>query len=973
MRVHSFQSIVPVVALIATASAHYPTDTPDVVTVIVSSTVTTCPTVPPPPCSSAGETGSDSSPGSSSSYDDSDDSGYPTYVPSYPAGESSDVAPTGGESAYPTGGESAYPTNTESAYPTNTESAYPTDTESVYPTGSESSYPTGTEPYPTGESSTADVTDSSAYPTGEPSGYPTGSSSEAESSTYGSSSDSSEPTGASSTYPGQPSSSAPPSSAYSHSTASPTETGAPACTDYWLQNVKHQGKAPYAKSGYTVFRNVKDFGAKGDGKTDDTAAINRAISDGGRCGPGTCGSSTTTPAIVYFPPGTYVVSAPIIDYYYTQIIGDAVCPPVIKASSSFSERFVLDGDQYQSSGKLGWGATNVFWRQIRNLVIDMTAVKPSLLVAGIHWPTGQATSLENIVFKMSTASGNQHQGLFIEEGSGGYVGDLVFYGGAQGLSVGNQQFTMRNLTFHNQVTAIQKLWDWGWTYKGVSINNCEVGIDITGVNEGALSVGSVVLIDSDISNTPVGVAFGNKDATGPAAANSLALENVRLSNVAVAVQGPGKTTVLPGSSGKKTIAAWGRGHAYNPEGPTTFEGDIKANSRPAGLVSGTDFYERSKPKYELNWASDFVSVRTAGAKGDGVTDDTDAINEVLASAAAHGKIVFFDAGVYVVTSTISVPAGSRIVGEAYPIILSSGDYFADMSAPKPVVQVGTAGSVGQVEWSDMIVSSRGAQAGAILIEWNLASTSGAPSGMWDVHTRVGGFKGSNLQLAQCPKTPDTVITPGNLAKECIAAFMSMHITESATGLYMENVWLWVADHDVEDPDLNQITIYAGRGLLIESSRGNIWLYGTSVEHHVLYEYQLSGTKDVVMGQIQTETAYYQPNPDATIPFPAVAAYNDPVLTKGASGWGLRVADSDDVLIYGAGLYSFFDNNNVTCSNDGNPNKCQSRIFSVESSQVSLYNLNTVGVTNQITVDGTDVAVYSDNADGFVQTIALFRS
>ena len=32
-----------------------------------------------------------------------------------------------------------------------------------------------------------------------------------------------------------------------------------------------------------------------------------------------------------------------------------------------------------------------------------------------------------------------------------------------------------------------------------------------------------------------------------------------------------------------------------------------------------------------------------------------------------------------------------------------------------------------------------------------------------------------------------------------------------------------------------------------------------------------------MGQIQTETAYYQPNPDATIPFPEDIALNDPVF------------------------------------------------------------------------------------------------
>ncbi len=221
-----------------------------------------------------------------------------------------------------------------------------------------------------------------------------------------------------------------------------TDNGAP----YWLAQIKHQGFTAFrSDSGYQVFRNVKDFGAKGDGISDDTLALNLAISSGQRCKVGSCEESTLSPALVYIPGGTYLVSAPIIDFYYTQIIGNPNDRPILKATDNFTGFALIDGNPYQSgnaqdpAGSLSYTATNVFYRQIRSLILDTTAVPASSNIKVIHWPTAQATSLENLLIRMSDESGTQHQGLFVESGSGGFMSDLEFYGGLTGES--NNLFT----------------------------------------------------------------------------------------------------------------------------------------------------------------------------------------------------------------------------------------------------------------------------------------------------------------------------------------------------------------------------------------------------------------------------------------------------------------------------------------------------------------------------------------------------
>lgn len=742
---------------------------------------------------------------------------------------------------------------------------------------------------------------------------------------------------------------------------------------------------------------------------------------------------------------TYRVSDSIIDYYYTQLIGDPSSRPVIKASASFpvnTTSAVIDGNPYGDDGGLAWTAVNVFFRQLHNLIVDTTDIPASADAVGLHWPSSQATSLSNVEFRLAEGKGTRHVGLFIEEGSGGLLSDFTFRGGDVGARLGNQQFTARNFRFYGCKTAIKQLWDWGWTYKSLFVKDCEVGVEMVDTNTASITVvdGEFVSVGDAIKTSRTA------NETDPEAAGTLVLENVRFKEVETVLKGP-DGVVLPGDkSGEVFVrgyidvspwAVWGywvdtdcagpclrpprsydlRGHqqcllppAQGPPRRRQVLRKVKGSPTPPSpspTIHNT--YLHPQPTYADIPASKFVSIRDFNATGDGTQDATDALNALFTHAAEKDLVAFVDAGYYPVSDTVTIPPGARVVGEALAsVILGVGEAFEDMDSPRAVVRVGEEGDEGRVEWSDMIVSTRGPTAGAIAVEVNLLSPD-EPSGMWDVHVRIGGFAGTEQQLKQCPTASKGETDP--VRDECIVAHTSMHITRSAGGLYSENCWLWVADHDLEDPHFTQITLFAGRGLLIESEEGRVWVTASGSEHHVLYQYQLVNTKDVYLGQIQSETPYFQPNPPATEPFSPDASIQDPDFEAQCAGqdgdgdvpcemaWGLRVIDSSNVVIFGAGLYSFFNDYSTDCAQPESGTECQERIFEVLdvgadrtaagnrtagmrareecsgkgcAGGLDVYGLNTVGTVGMVTSGGEDIAFAEDNTAGFVDTVAVYH-
>ncbi|KAJ7059263.1 pectate lyase superfamily protein-domain-containing protein [Mycena amicta] len=781
-----------------------------------------------------------------------------------------------------------------------------------------------------------------------------------------------------------------PSVAFGAGCAGITGTAAP--TDpFWMSTpaLTSLSKSAY-KSGYKVFRNVMtDYHAVGNGIADDTVAINNAISDQGRCGQG-CFSSTLTPAIIYFPPGKYRVTAPIIPFYYTTLVGDYNTKPTIVADANFNGIAVIDADPYipgesnpDGSGVNWWTNQNNFFRSIRNFVIDTTAMSPDVYGTGIHWQVGQATSLMNLDFKMNAGSGTKHQGIFMENGSGGFMSDLTFTGGAFGMWISNQQFTIRNVQITNAVTAVYQLWNWGFTWQNIQISNCQVGFDLNtgGLTLATQSAGGVLIIDSKISSTGIGIRMSSSQAT--TLGGSLILDNVAFTGITTANIQDGSGTVVAANVG--VGLEWFQGNVYL--GAATLRGSYTPfGSRPQllTLASGT-YFSRSRPQYQTYAPGQFRTLMSSGlgAKGDGVADDTGAINAFIAQLRIELRMRYprkvflsshsncdltrppvIETGTYLVTDTIFVPAGTQIVGVLYSVIMGSGAKFADQTNPHPVIRVGNQGDVGIVEISDLVITTTGGSAGAIGIEWNLEATSPGAAGLWDVHVRLGGAMGTNINAANCPTSSV------NVAK-CASAFLGIHITSTGTG-YFENVWVWNADHDLDDPNQTRLNVFSGRGILVESAKGPVWLVGTASEHHVIYQYAFNNAQNIYAGLIQTETPYFQPVPIPPAPFSTNALYADPSEAV-IDAWGLVITRSFNMFIYGAGLYSFFQNYGQACVPNRN---CQNSMVLVDkvSSAVYIYQLTTAGSTNMISYPGNvSVALQADNVDGFASTLTFWEA
>lgn len=124
------------------------------------------------------------------------------------------------------------------------------------------------------------------------------------------------------------------SNSYTSKKTVPSDTGNPSANpDYWAATGNYNAQVEEYRQEVEDLRNqvkgmvvnVKDYGAIGDGSTDDTSAINAAIAVGTH---------------IYFPQGTYLVTSPLMLHDNMEVIGERGA--VVKGMVGGSD-YIFDG------------------------------------------------------------------------------------------------------------------------------------------------------------------------------------------------------------------------------------------------------------------------------------------------------------------------------------------------------------------------------------------------------------------------------------------------------------------------------------------------------------------------------------------------------------------------------------------------------------------------------------------------------
>ena len=578
-----------------------------------------------------------------------------------------------------------------------------------------------------------------------------------------------------------------------------------------------------------VYLTRSDPSVHGDGVGDDSDVIQQAINKV---------QETTGQGILFIPEGRYRLSKTLFVWPGIRLIGYGAHRPVFvlgKNTPGYQEGMgymvMFTGGRptggalprrpgrparpvvgiVPPNDKIPDANPGTFYSAMSNIDFDIEDGNPAAV--GIRFHAAQHCYLAHMDFHIGT-------GLAALHDVGNEAEDLHFYGGQYGIITRKPspgwQFTLLDATFEGQSQAAIKEHEAGLTLIRAQISKTPTAISIDpGYAE------ELWVKDSRFENIsgPAVIISNEKNAR-----TEINLENIVCRHVPVFASFRESAKKVDGKDEIYRVKAFTHGLTFSspsaaPEIKTSYDSSA-LSAMPAPMISDIP----TVPGQDT-----WVNLQTLGAKGDGTTDDTAAIQKAI----ADHKTIYIPSGRYVVTDTITLKPDTVLIGlnptttqfdlpDSTPAFQGPGSPKAMLEAPKGGTNIVTG--IG--------LYTNGINSRAVGAKW----MAGKDSLMDDV--RFLGGHGTTLPgvsfntIYNNTHTADTDIN-----RRWDSQYPSLWVTDGGGGTFA-NIWT--------------PSTFAQAGMYISNTSTEGRVYELSSEHHVRNEVKLKNASNWQIYALQTE-------------------------------------------------------------------------------------------------------------------------
>ncbi|HZR58513.1 MAG TPA: glycosyl hydrolase family 28-related protein, partial [Terriglobales bacterium] len=403
---------------------------------------------------------------------------------------------------------------------------------------------------------------------------------------------------------------------------------------------------------------------------------------------------------------------------------------------------------------------------------------------------------------------------------GNVAQDVHFYGGQYGIWTRKPspgwQFTIIDATFEGQREAAIREHEAGLTLIRPLFKNVPTAISIDPKYSDELWIKDARM--ENITGPAVVISNENNART------EINMENIACRNVPVFVSYRESGKQLAGVGNIYALKTFSHGLHYEDLGAVPAIQDVFETASSSSLPEPVKSDIKDLPPMNT-----WVDIRTLGARGDGMTDDTEAFRKAI----AEHHTIYLPSGQYRVTDTVTLKPDTVLIG-LHPsttriVLADSTPAFQGVGSPKPLLETPPGGTN---IVTGIGLYTNGINPRAVAAKW----MAGSDSMMNDVRF-LGGHGTFDPNATWAKIYNNTHTADADINRRWDGQYPSLWITDGGGGTFVD---IWTP------------STFAQAGLYISNTSTEGRIYELSSEHHVRNEAVLRNASNWQIYALQTE-------------------------------------------------------------------------------------------------------------------------